>query len=131
MGLLANIQLTEDQEKEFVTKFDTWKKEERSKIESEFKGQFENKLNEAENVIQKLRSDKKKTRITESGELDFTDEESVILKKQLTEWKEKIQEKTEEALGDRFLDVYKKGEDKLKKNYFKVRKNLERHLRRS
>lgn len=121
MGLLANIKLTEEQEKEFVQKLDAWKAEEVKNLKVDLESKYKAKLEEAENVIQSLRkeseSNVRKTRITENGDLDFTKEEAEIMDKKLTEWKEKLQEETEEQLGDKFMDVYKQGEEKMKQTY--------------
>lgn len=117
MGLLADIKLTEEQEKAVVAQLNAWKETERSNIEKKYK----TKLQETEDIIQGLREEAKegvrKSRINEDGQLNFTDEEAEIMNKSLTEWQEKIQEETEDALGDKFMEVYKQGEDKLKKSY--------------
>ena len=107
MSLLKNIKLTEEQEKDFLAKLDEWKKTESEKIKEEVSKELEKRYGESS----------AKSRITEDGDIDFTEEETEIMNKRLTEWKEKIQEETEDALGDKFYEVFKNSEESLKKQY--------------
>jgi len=105
VSLLQNINLSEEEEKEFNERLGEWQKETEATIEAKYADKIK-KLEEGG-----------APRITEDGDLDLSDDESEILKVRLVEWKEKIKEETEDSLGDKFYEAYKKGEDKLKKSY--------------
>jgi hypothetical protein len=100
MSLLKDINLTEEQQKEFTAKLDSWKEEQTKAVKESLEKEYANK-----------------SRITEDGDLDLTEEEAKIFKDKLLAYKEKVLEEAEEKIGDNFYKVFKQGEAKLKKEY--------------
>jgi hypothetical protein len=107
VSLLKDIKLTEEQAKEVEISLEAWRKETAAAMESEFKAKLEESAKNSD-----------KSRVTADGaDLELKEDEAAVLQKKLVEWKEKISEEAEEKLGEKFFNIYKKGESKLRKEY--------------
>lgn len=109
MSLLKDVKLTENQEKEFNKRLDTWKTE----AENNIKANYEEELKSLKEQLEKVKG----SRITEEGDLELSDDEAAVLKKQLVEWKEQIKTQTEDELGDKFYEAFNAQKKKLGKVY--------------
>jgi hypothetical protein len=118
VSLLDDIKLNEEQKAAVIEEMDKWKEAETKRISEEITSGTKEKLEEVKEKVNKLGNP---SRIVEnedgSKDLDFNEEEKVILEEKLSKWKENIFEEAEESLGEKFGKVYKDGESKMKKDY--------------